>query len=252
MIKAQLKKIAVLRKTYRRLKLRIKALFGRDVAVRLANKPPMELHGNPSYGAWSILKDSLNKDSIVISIGIGKDTSFDLSIIEKYGCKVYAFDPTPASIAWVRENIRNPLFIFEPIAIASYDGTLRLWQPSRKGRVSASFAEGKNTSKEYFDAPALRFSSILKKINHNRINVLKMDIEGAEYSVIKDIIASKMLVCVDQLLLEFHHHFSSFSPADTKEIIKMLANEGFFPVWVSEIGHEVVFIRKEKSADPYN
>ena len=50
-------------------------------------------------------------------------------------------------------------------------------------------------------------STILEKLGHNRIDILKMDIEGAEYEVIEDIISST--VPIQQVLIEFHHRFSS-------------------------------------------
>jgi len=33
--------------------------------------------------------------AVVYSLGIGEDISFDLALIEKYGARVHAFDPTP-------------------------------------------------------------------------------------------------------------------------------------------------------------
>ena len=76
-----------------------------------------------SYGGFYVANDSLSINSIVYSIGIGEDVSFDLDIIEKYGCKVFAFDPTPKSVNWVYKNVSNKNFNFSPIGISNEKGT---------------------------------------------------------------------------------------------------------------------------------
>ena len=45
-------------------------------------------------GRWKVCYDDLSKDSIIYSVGIGYDTSFDEELIKSFGCKVQAFDPT--------------------------------------------------------------------------------------------------------------------------------------------------------------
>ena len=56
---------------------------------------------------WWILpnKKDLNSKSVVYSIGIGTDASFDLELINTFNCEIYGFDPTPKSIRWVKKNI---------------------------------------------------------------------------------------------------------------------------------------------------
>ena len=36
----------------------------------------------------------LNSKSVVYSIGIGTDASFDLELINTFNCEIYGFDPT--------------------------------------------------------------------------------------------------------------------------------------------------------------
>ena len=51
------------------------------------------------YGGYLLPENiKLDSNSIVYSIGIGEDISFDATLSAKYNCKVYMFDPTPRSI----------------------------------------------------------------------------------------------------------------------------------------------------------
>ena len=44
---------------------------------------------------------------------------------------------------------------------------------------------------------------MMRDLGHDHLDVLKMDIEGAEYAVLDDMLQSDILP--DQLLVEFHH-----------------------------------------------
>ena len=47
--------------------------------------------------------------------GVGEDASFDLGIIERFGCSVFAFDPTPRAIAFaepIAARLRQPSVAF--------------------------------------------------------------------------------------------------------------------------------------------
>ncbi len=220
-------------------------MLGRETNLVPELQVETEFHGS-AYGGWAIRRDSLTEGSRVISVGVGEDVSFDLSLIEKYRCQIHAFDPTPKSVDWVRRNVSQPNFHFEPIALGDKDGPLRLFLPKNPGHVSASCRESAHVQSVFFDAPCLRLSSMLHKLGWDTVDILKMDIEGAEYAVIDDLVTSRLAGTIDQLLIEFHDHFSSFSAADTKKAVAALEKHGLVIAWVSESGHEVLFVRNRK------
>ena len=51
------------------------------------------------YGGWTIPANYLTESSICYLAGAGEDISFDVGIVEKYGCQVLLFDPTPRAKA---------------------------------------------------------------------------------------------------------------------------------------------------------
>src|SRR5215203_4740509 len=62
------------------------------------------------YGGWIVCPDLFVPQSIVYSVGIGKDISFDLVLIKHYGMNVIGLDPTPSSVEWLKTQDIPPQF----------------------------------------------------------------------------------------------------------------------------------------------
>ena len=194
------------------------------------------------YGGWWIYpKPIQSKRATVFSFGLGEDISFDLTIIQKYKAKVYGFDPTPKSLQYVKSiNTGRNFFLYE-YAISNKDGELIFNLPMNDEHVSGSFIDIK--SKKRIIVKAKRLQTILKDLDvePNEIDILKMDIEGAEYDVIKDIIKSNILP--NQILIEYHHFFNSISTNQTKDSIKLLLKSGYKLFYIENYNYS--FIKKE-------
>lgn len=87
-----------------------------------------------------------------------------------------------------------------------------------------------------------KLSTIMKELNHNIVDVLKMDIEGGEYKVIDDFIKEGIKPKV--LLIEFHHRFPEVGLDKTKNSIESLKSHGYCVFYVSANGEEVGFFRR--------
>ncbi|MEP4809048.1 MAG: FkbM family methyltransferase [Luteolibacter sp.] len=225
------------------VKKAIKHLLGRDLWIRSDDRIATRFYGS-RYGGWSIVEGTVGKGSVVYSFGIGEDASFDLGLIAAAACTVHGFDPTPKSLGWVEKNVHEERFVMHPWALGSEDGTLTLWMPDNPDHVSASLVSASGRSKGSFDAECKSLESVMKELGHERVDVMKMDIEGAEYGVIEALCADGAISKVGQLLVEFHHRMEGFTKAQTLSAIKRLRNEGFRIAWVSEVGHEVLFVRR--------
>jgi hypothetical protein len=68
-----------------------------------------------------------------------------------------------------------------------------------------------------------------------------MDIEGAEYEVIEDILSSH--VPISQVLIEFHHRFSDIGIGKTRSAVSRLNEAGYRIFNVSASGEEISFIK---------
>ena len=115
---------------------------------------------------------------------MGEDVSFDLGIIERFGCEVFAFDPTPRAIRFVDSfATAQPRFHFMPVGLWSTDTVLRFYAPRDPAHVSHSVVNLQGTS-EWFEASVRTITSLMGELGHESIDLLKLDIEGAEHTVL--------------------------------------------------------------------
>src|SRR5690606_20346293 len=157
------------------------------------------------YGGWEIALQDVSPDTIVYSFGVGEDVTFDREIIEHLGVQVFAFDPTPKSIQWVRDQSLPHRFEFFEYGIADYDGTATFYPPSNPEHVSHTVLPSRTTLDVPIQVPVRRLSTIMSELGHQSVGILKMDIEGAEYAVLEDIERSG--IRPQQVLVELHHRF---------------------------------------------
>jgi FkbM family methyltransferase len=198
-------------------------------------------YGN-SYGGFYIHPDLLSSSSVVYSIGIGKDISFDKKVMKNHQCFVFAFDPTPKSIAYI-ESLRLPkLFQFNPFGIALESGFQKFYLPKNERAVSASTAMNSFVNENNAITVEMKsWEDITKDLGHTEIDVLKIDIEGAEYEIIPAITTGK--VFVKQLLIEFHDRFFE-EPIRSKAAVDLLKEAGYEIFAASLNYEEISFIHR--------
>lgn len=200
-------------------------------------------HNGTSYGGWVISPQYLNKNSTIYSIGIGEDISFDISLIQKYKVDVHGFDPTPRSIEWIKKQKIPKQFHVHEYGIADYNGKAIFYPPLNPDHISHSLLERKKTKNRAIEVPVFRLETIMKMLKHDKIDLLKMDIEGAEYKVIEDIIKSNIHIL--QLLVEFHHGMDNITFKDTKKVIDHLEENGFSIFDISKDGRNYSFYKAD-------
>jgi len=191
------------------------------------------------YGGFYVVKNLLTKDSIVYSFGVGEDISFDLALIEQYGLNIYAFDPTPLAIEFVKKKNLPAQFHFESIGISNKDETAKFYLSTDERDISGSIID-KNDNAEFIQVEMEKVSTIMEKQNHTQVDLLKMDIEGSEYTVLENMLEEKIFP--KQILVEFHHRFHQIGLNQTKNIIPKLNNAGYKIVKISDMGLEYTFL----------
>jgi FkbM family methyltransferase len=191
-------------------------------------------------GVWVVDPTPLNSRSVVYSFGVGDNVAWELAMIERFGCDVHAFDPTPAAVAWVRARTLPPRFRFTPLGIAGFDG-VRWFAPPRRAR-GVDWRPVLGEQEGAVQAPVQRLASIAWRQHHDHVDVLKLDIEGGEYEVLADLLAGGPPVV--QLLVEFHHGQHGIPFARTAAAIASLQKAGFRIFNASRRGLEFSFLNE--------
>lgn len=219
------------------------------------------------YGGWYVPANlPLKEDSVCYCAGAGEDISFDCALASQYKCHTHIFDPTPRAIAHfeglkvaaLRDqsypiNNSNEYYSiskreigrlhFHPFGLSDCDESIKFYYPADKSHVSCSMENLQNTN-EFFIAECKSLRSIMNHLRHDAIDLLKIDIEGAEYRVIKSMIAENILPKI--LCIEFDE---GYLPSNYKYIsriskhIDLLEKAGMRCVFVD--GWNVTFLRHD-------
>jgi FkbM family methyltransferase len=195
------------------------------------------------YGGYAVSPEGLDEGSVVYSFGIGEDASFDVELMQRFGVTIHAFDPTPRSIAWVESQQLGPRFVMHPWGLASYDGSASFTPPENPEHVSHTVLDRSKYSGDKIEVPVYRLATILEKLGHDRLDILKMDIEGAEYEVIDDLVASTLRP--RQVLLEYHHHLEGVPLERSEASIRALCDAGYAVVHIADSGRELSFVLRD-------
>jgi FkbM family methyltransferase len=189
----------------------------RQLRLRL-RRPQVQLIVRSAMDIWSVKETFIDqfytrfgvpvKDGwTVLDIGAGIG---DYAIHAAYGkpnVQVYAFEPFPGSFALMRENFAlnkmNHVHTFQQ-AVWRKTGQLRLDIAS--GEPLKFSSHNPHTSVEGdqgLSVDAISLESALSKLKITRLDLLKMDCEGAEYEILLNTPPEKLLL-VERIIMEYH------------------------------------------------
>jgi FkbM family methyltransferase len=209
---------------------------------------PLELTRLGSdYGGWVIPVQWLKPGSICYGAGVGMDISFDLELIRRFDVDVFAFDPTPRAVAFVQKQTNlSPRFHFTPVGLWEKDQTIHFHAPANPRWVSHSILNLTKSSGGGFDAPCRRISSLMAERGHQHLDLLKLDIEGAEYAVLRTLVEDRIVpsvLCIE--FDEFHSPLDSqYRAKRMQPTLESLVSLGLTIVHADEKGH-YTFVRNE-------
>lgn len=228
---------------YRRAKLAAKRLIGREPKLRL---DPIEFDV-AHHGDWAFCPALLGPGAIVYSGGVGKDLSLDRLFIEDFGAIVHAFDPTPAAAAWVEEQSLPKNLNFHARGLAGADGTMTLYPRVRRdGTLSDDMYTlvAEDASRPHaVDVPVSTVTTIMGMLDHDALDMLKIDVEGSEYEIIDQLLATDHRPA--QLLIEFHHRFTDIPTERSADTIARLRHAGYRLADIAVTGREMTFVHRD-------
>ncbi len=173
----------------------------------------------------------LSEDSLVIDAGCSYEADFSLYMIKHHGAKAYGVDPTRKhrqALNDLEEKYKGH-FVHVPFAISNVDGKVTFHESkvNESGSILEDHINIRQDETVKYEVQALSITSLLKHIDAEQVDILKLDLEGAEYDLLNTI-QEEELVPFKQIFVEFHHHaVSHFSKADTQRIVEKICSYGF-------------------------
>jgi FkbM family methyltransferase len=219
---------------------RLKSLVGLDV-YRRPELAAETVRLGDAGGRWSVVPEGLGAHSVVYVFGVGKDISFERDLIARYGVTVHAFDPTPIALEWAARQRLPERFVLHPYGVADFDGRARFAAPRKRKFASFSLVRSDGAGPGV-DAPVHRIATLAGMFQLPPPDLIKMDIEGAEYAVLADALEGGFRP--RQILVEFHHRWREVGARRTRDALALLGRQGYRIVDVAESGMDYTFLRE--------
>lgn len=218
----------------RRVKRQVRQWRGTDVRSRVEVRCRVEHHGG-----WTLSPERIRGGGRAYCFGIGEDLELERVLATRFGMRVFAFDPTPWTAEWAARQAVPEGLRYVPLGVAGHDGRAVFLEPDRRTGSHSMLRHGAQTGRGT-QVEVRRLPTILREMGHEGMDLLKLDVEGAEYEVIDDLAASA--IRPEQLLVEFHHRFASVGKEKTEEALRALYALGYRIFHIAPSGREYGFI----------
>ncbi|MCC5951653.1 MAG: FkbM family methyltransferase [Acidimicrobiia bacterium] len=147
-----------------------------------------------------ILVDAdLDEHSVVLDVGafVGQWCE---KVVERYGATVHAFEPAPQAVAALRRrSAADPRIVTHPVGLSDRDTTATMEIHGPGSNVYSTTGEGDVVEIQLRDVAA-----VLDSLDVDRVDLLKVNIEGGEYDLFDRLIETGWLPRIRTVLVQFH------------------------------------------------
>ena len=165
---------------------------------------------------------------IVIDVGMNIGAA-SLYFAKRFSCPIHAFELFPPTFGLAEENFAlNPQYenkiTRHCVGIGSREENLELsYNDQEKGGVGLYY-KPRSINEKIVQVKVLRASDILRPLIHTHEGpvALKLDCEGSEFPVLRDLLESGLLKHIDVILMEWH-----LIGGNPQDLIEILITSGF-------------------------
>ena len=217
---------------------KIESNFKSDYAIVQGSKmfldpgDSLDLSINGVYGELDtkIIREEIHEGDIVIDVGanIGYYTLIFAQLVGSSG-KVFAFEPEPKNFEILKKNIEINNYqniVAEQKIVSDKSGIVKLFI-AEHGIVGHRINQEKSSQK-FIEVESIILDNYIKKLNlDNKINFIKIDVEGSEPKVLegtKEIIQKSNQL---KIFTEFNREVVKEYGIEPKEMIDLFYRNGF-------------------------
>ncbi|CAN5659674.1 hypothetical protein BH09PLA1_BH09PLA1_22650 [soil metagenome] len=184
---------------------------------------------------------SLSTDSVVIDLGANLGR-FSTAIARRYGLRCFGVEPNPALFEQLRPHNTDRLQFFH-FAINGSDGPIVL-NVSGEITTSSVITAKVPDAKGQVEVPGKMLGTFLREQGISGVDVLKVDIEGAEVGMF-DSLSDESLRKIRQITIEFHDHHGFITREQMQAIRRRLRDLGFHGIKFSPNNTNWLFFQPE-------
>jgi FkbM family methyltransferase len=199
---------------------------------------PLEFMGT-EYGGYRVPTREIREGLICYSFGAGEDISFETELAAAFPVELHIFDPTPRAISYVSDFIKKTSAAgtgagrrlhFHPWGVWSSDQQMQFYAPKDPTHVSHSLVNMQHTT-DYFVADCRRPKSIVNALGHKSVDLLKLNIEGAEYEVMRALFEDQIrpsIICIN--FDELHTQIDTSARERLRGLVRQFTDQGYVSV----------------------
>ncbi len=189
----------------------------------------------------SFLPGLLSSSPVVLDLGANRG-DFTSVFVERYGARVIAVEPNPALSAGLAA--RGAAEVVRA-AVAPQAGTVA-FAVDANDESSTIMEPGSGSRPQEIEVEAVTLTDLLRRSACDRIDLVKLDIEGAEILALGSVDSAE-LQRIDQLTIEFHDSQGFTPPTEIRETCRAMRAAGFDPIRMS-VRHwgDVLFVRRTR------
>jgi FkbM family methyltransferase len=187
----------------------------------------------------------LDGNSVVVDLG-ANEGAFSHEIIKRFGCTVFAAEPIKSLSARIGTHPRLTVLNCG-IGKETGDATINVF----KDRCASLLPPRRNEAATGETIEVVKFSRFLSLTGVSEVDLLKVDIEGAELDVL-DSIDDETLCRIRQITVEFHDFIYPDTAGRVDSIRQHLRATGFHDICFSLDNSDVLFINRNLGVSKLN
>jgi FkbM family methyltransferase len=191
----------------------------------------------------TFLAQPLGPASVVVDLGANRG-EFSQEIVGRFGCTSYAVEASPETSRTIPASDRLKVFNF---AVNDRDAPVQFnvsSNPETSSLHPSNLPPGAQTGTVQVQGRTL--ASFVSEHGVDHIDLLKVDIEGAEVQLFGAATPEDLLRRIDQITIEFHDFTGAMTRGDVDSIVSRLRAAGFAAVRFSNSNMDWLFYRPDR------
>jgi FkbM family methyltransferase len=212
---------------------RIKEISISKPRVRIVNSSEPTFVNYNEFFVQRIYEKYLKGKDFDIVVDVGANVGLWTEYVESVSNvkHVYMIEPNLNALDILHKSFQDKNHTIIPNALSSVNGELTFFINEENSLISSVVKDHQNSFggtnlKNQYTVNSIRFDTFLEKYGIEKINLMKIDIEGAEYELF-DSMGQKEFDIIDNILFEYHLSTERTLERDVNNIMDRLKSYGF-------------------------